>query len=459
MKCRVIALLLLTAAAIGGLTGASAWLSGKQTALTYTQQTLAGSPAAAEGLLMTDRLQCGTHLQWETVLHPGETLTQEPAFHYQEASGGRILSSDRRKWSAGVCNEFSASGGFAPEELEQSLGLGEGFMTRPAADVASRTPPGESRTETVRLSDYYSFYLLSMEGFLRDWDTEDVSHALSSYLRIPVAPDVWMKVQVQLDEQGLVTDIECSMLHEQQIMCIGISTAEEDYVAVSVQDENGAPVFCEQAGVYRLMPEEKDGALTLAGERIYTMPESAAVRDFTLRGEDGALLLLCDEEASVHLTVLRGKTGVLVQKTALPALQEQVSFNNAVLLDRAILAYQYGERPEFVLLCQEGDSYCPVLNDYLDLFRDDMAEGQENLFGTPMAAYDGSRLALCERESGRYGLRFWLAIYDDSGLCYAGRYDCSLDLDSVYNTGRPYAQCVVPADDMGLELDFAAAYS
>ena len=38
-------------------------------------------------------------------------------------------------------------------------------MVRPAMDAASRTAPGEKRTETLRLADYYDCYPLALEAW------------------------------------------------------------------------------------------------------------------------------------------------------------------------------------------------------------------------------------------------------------------------------------------------------
>ena len=179
MKRTLILLLVLLLAAAGLLTAGAGYLTSTEDDIELTHHLVAGDPSAAAGITLT--LPVGDQRSqtcWETTVDLGtEELKPETTFTFY--SGGKdwegSIQPGAEIYTGSFSYGISASGSI---DFADYLGEGEEpprrhdatLMVLPAADVAERTEDGETRTETLRLADYYDYFPVAVELTLPEGD-------------------------------------------------------------------------------------------------------------------------------------------------------------------------------------------------------------------------------------------------------------------------------------------------
>ena len=274
MKRTLILLLALLLAAAGLLTAGTVYLTDREDAIELTHTLIAGDPAAAAGITLT--LPTGDQQGrtcWETTVDLGtEELAPETKFTFYP--NGRHVQA-QAKPSVEIYTGSTSFGMSSNSNIDFAEYTGEGemdpgramensMMVLPAADIAERTENGETRTETLRLADYYTYYPITVEmhlpnalGYSRVYATWEECQALTDYFRMEVPEDLMVEVSVTKDEAGNVINIDSNETGEQRFWFRCDTVVLEDGVCLSITVESegvempDVPVSCRDGfGVY-----------------------------------------------------------------------------------------------------------------------------------------------------------------------------------------------------------------
>ena len=226
MRRTLTALLALLLAAAGLLAAGAGYLAGTEDDVELTHHLIAGDPAAAQGITLT--LPAGDQQGqtcWETTVALGtEMLSPETAFTFYP--GGKdwegSIQPGAEIYTGSFSYGISASGSidfadYLGEEEEPPRRHDATLMVLPAVDVAERTEDGETRTETLRLADYYDYFPITVELTLPEGDgrcdrlytTWAESRALTEYFGLTVPEDLMVEVSATRDAYGNVTQVDC----------------------------------------------------------------------------------------------------------------------------------------------------------------------------------------------------------------------------------------------------------
>ena len=227
MKGTFLAFLLCLALALGGLGAAAHTLGTQGQGVEVSARPRQGDPAAAQGLVATQQAQYqpgrnrpgqwNGALLWDLTIPLDNPAASRTACTFQR--GDLPAPNDRQ----GITLTFPHQQdlifyGYGCTEAELRLG-GTDADPRLAplyADVASRTPPGETRTETVDPRQYLDCYPLQVTVNLAnqetdyDWSVSQTARAqeaalqeaFQAFFAFPFAPDTRWAVTVSKEDRG-----------------------------------------------------------------------------------------------------------------------------------------------------------------------------------------------------------------------------------------------------------------
>ncbi len=447
----------------------AAYINREKERVVITETAVFGDSRAAEGIT----LQYATHWQgkllWNTAYAVGSGKGAESRFTF--------VSSGRTWESPGVESVecYGASGwGIGGNKIHME-DLSRIHLPEAVKEVASRTAPGEKRTERIDLSDYYEYEPLSFffqsgpknvyysEG---DEPEEADSYPLSEYFAIPVEENTMLELTVEKDGQGNCIQIDCHDTEESGLWvnCRYAFGEEGCFLAYCCERKSGGPsVSGERYGIFYLPYVESAVRRTLDPRRIQKLcdlPGTVEPVEMELDEERGILYLVSLEDEIYSLSIYRMEDGKLLPVQDLPVFSLRAA-------EEKYAAEGYEERypywagmwPEeagvlltwrdgfFAFVAEEAGRYSLFCQDmFPDCIRSD--EGamfdreQECLFPfEPVCAFDGERLALAALNEGWNGINASLAVYGEEGLRYYGFYDNSGSRESgeaySYRAVRP----------------------
>ena len=457
MKRTLILLLVLLLAAAGLLTAGAGYLTGTEDDIVLTHNLVAGDPAAAQGITLT--LPTGTQqakLCWETTVDLG-TAELYPETEFRFYPTGRTWESTPEPrveiYTGSTSFSMSSSGGI---DFADYLGEGEDpsyrhdatLMVLPAVDVAERTENGETRTETVRLADYYDYYPMTVELYLPD--QEGRSHvyatwadcqALTDYFGLRVPEDLMVEVSVTKDELGQVYNVETNDTGNQRFWfdCQAIVVENGICMSISVESENiDVPenlVACRDGFGLYFIPfseelktdyEQGDPVFDLENIRMFCPLAQGSSPLLLNREAEGQVLLYAREDGALKLSVFDVDTWQCVQWETIFPLGEEDHYSLLGSGDGFMVLYQADNI--FRVVEEENGVYTPALSGTWD-----RGEGYVDEWWYETAcAYDGERLVISGITGNGNG-SLWVQVYDETGLTYGARIDHSLDREDVWN--------------------------
>ena len=436
---RLGAVLLLALAILAWAHLAVGWTSDK---VEIQETVLAGDRSAARGLNVSySACDNSHHLRWDVELTLGGEILPETDFQFFV---GRHYRETKPEYTAQLYPlpiNFGISGRIAESEaFEQEYE----YMCRPAMDAAGRTAPGEKRTETLRLADYYRYYPVALEAwtpkgpvYSTSWRGSDRTlnreewRKLNDYFRVPVPPDQMVTVTAERNSKGELVAVDCEEIAGEDgsvplpFFSWGTASGEALYLPVLPSREAADQVA---AGIHVIPLLEKEGRLTLEQDRIRLLCPLALAEDDLLSfcwNQDQSLLMLYAREAGrLVLTTIDPDTGETVQRLELMDIGQE-DFTG--ILHCGFLHLIYAEGGPFSLVREERGAFTQILAGSLDLPEPLLGL----LYGSSQLAWDGERLALtgavqgrADRESGREQPDgFGAAVWTKEGLQYAGFYE------------------------------------
>ena len=448
MRKSLIVFCLLLLCGGGFLAGTAGAVGSRQDRIAVTETTLAGDPAAAEGLSVEVSLEMESQLFWTTVFAAGADPVPETEFQfYQERQTTPLYGrTDTVELYVEQGGGYVVSGQMDLAEWEAE-DRSDGLLLKPAMDVAGRTPAGESRTEVVQLNDYYAYYPLYLQLSL--YTTLEIPEVagvqleqLSDCLRIPVPDSELVEVTVQKNAEGVVCYVESNSYtaeDAQSSVLYGSGVACENAVYLLLCGNANFSQLRDGYGVYRI-PIEYVTALEASYDQVsglcFSEPtahlrmdrmenifplDPACSQEVTLQqGLDAEeLLLLAPENGQVVLTVLDAGTGAVRQSVTLDtAACPRVWLHGELLILGCSL---YTPEARLQVFRREDGRYVPWLETAF------YPLNNENRYYQPAFAFDGRRLAIAAQRQYYWGGSHRLTVYDQDGLCYAGDYAFSCD--------------------------------
>lgn len=450
----LMALLLVSA---GLLTAGAGYLTSTEDDIELTHHLVAGDPSAAAGITLT--LPVGDQRSqtcWETTVDLGtEKLKPETTFTFY--SGGKSWESTSRPsaeiYTGSTSFSMSSSGGIdfseytGEGEWDPGRSMEHSLMVLSAADVAERTENGETRTETLRLADYYDYYPITVELYLPDqegrsyvYTTWAECQALADYFRLKVPEDLMVEVSVTKDEYGQVSNVESNDVGNQRFWfdCRSVVVENGVCLSIAVESENmDVPdnlVACRDGfGLYFIPFSEELKTDYKQGDPVFDLdnirmfcPLSQGSSPLLMAGEGGQLLLYARENGELKLSVFDTDTWQCVQWESIFPMGEEDTFS---LLGSGDGFMVMSRSDNFFRVVEEKDGVCtPALSGVWD-----RGEGYvDEWWYETVCAYDGERLVLTGNPaSGACSL--WLQVYDETGLTYGARIGHSLDREDVWN--------------------------
>ncbi len=459
MKRTLSLLLALLLVSAGLLTAGAVYLTGTEDDIVLTHNLVAGDPAAAQGITLT--LPTGTQqakLCWETTVDLG-TAELYPETEFRFYPTGRTWESTPEPrveiYTGSTSFSMSSSGGIdfleytGEGEWDPSRSMEHSLMVLSAADVAERTENGETRTETLRLADYYDYYPITVELYLPD--QEGRSHvyatwadcqALTDYFGLRVPEDLMVEVSVTKDELGQVYNVETNDTGNQRFWfdCQAIVVENGICMSISVESENiDVPenlVACRDGFGLYFIPfseelktdyEQGDPVFDLENIRMFCPLAQGSSPLLLNREAERQVLLYAREDGALKLSVFDTDTWQCVQWESIFPLGAEDYYS--LLGSGEGFMVMYRSDDGFFRVVEEQDGvYTPALSGTRD-----RGEGYVDEWWYDTAcAYDGERLVISGITGNGNG-SLWVQVYDETGLTYGARIDHSLDREDVWN--------------------------
>lgn len=458
MKRTLIFLLVLLLTAAGLLTAGAGYLTSTEDDITLTHNLIAGDPAAAAGVTLT--LPVGDQRSqtcWETTVDLG-TVELAPKTEFTFYPKGKTWENDLQPrvdiYTGSINFSMSSTGGIDFSEYDGASAEDPGryyevtMMVLPAADVAERTENGETRTETLRLADYYDYYPVTVELYLPD--QEGRSHvyaawadcqALTDYFGLRVPEDLMVEVSVTKDELGQVYNVEtndadnqrfwfdCQTVVVEDGVCLAIAVMSEDMDVskdlVACRDGFGL-YFIPFSDELKTDYEQGDPVFDLEHVRMFCPLAPGSAPMLLSREAEGQVLLYAREDGALKLSVFDTDTWQCVQWETIFPLGEEDAYSLLGSGDGFMV--MSGPDNMFRVVEEADGVYTPALSGVQDMGEGYVDEWWYNV----ECAYDGERLVI-SGITGNGNCSLWVQVYDETGLTYGARIDHSLDREDVWN--------------------------
>ena len=444
MKKTLTILAVLAVLSAGAIAVCHGWVNAARERVEIGEIIQTGDRSDVAGL--TVRYQTATQdgrLLWDTAFALGGELAPESSFRFTP-------DRDFLPWQGGdqvdlnvASGDFTSGGGgvLTDSHWDRSHDM----LLEPARDVAERTAAGETRTETVRLADYYDFYPLdlsvSQETRASDgsrawvsWNMyqadEEEYQKLERYFRIPVPADCMMTVTVEKDADGAVGQITSSTSTWEE----GNAYLPQLWSAFGLVSEKGVYLLVD-GGNSPLAVRKGVHFIPIAGRmsdfgaslnrlkldfdniRLLHPVERGELMELRWSSDRSQLMVYTREDEKLMLTVVDAATGQVDQCLELldwPDPTNPEEWVELTVADDGDLHAAEVNGGHFIALREEGGRCAPILVN--DTGERSMAIDRQDT----RLAWDGERLAVAYAGSGYGGSRIFVdtggAMFNATGL-------------------------------------------
>ncbi len=433
------------ALSMGTLSAGHLWVNGAREKMDIQETVQMGDPAAAAGLSVACRTwDRDGHLLWDTTFTPGRTEGAETVFRLSVEEESEPL-----QWSDSV-SLLQAGDDFSVIDIINMPSMGvhrQELLLRPLQDVAARTAAGETRTETVRLSDYYGHYPFVLDSNSGEYPNSSFSVSSEEYTwlgeYIHVKVDETMVREVTVEKNGAGQVLSAAMSRREgdsagELRSSGVITKQGIFLVAESVDSSGKPdgrLECRDGPGVHLIPSRSDNHVELLSPRLFYPTGDAHALLLAATPDESELLLYACEDGKLVLTVLDPATGAVLQRLD---LLEQLAENSRLhLIEGDGLYLAVSSSDVFSLVRREDGGYRQVLTGALEL-----EDGEQDLCRVgPTLVWDGRRMALASIVSSNgsfccFNSAVHVAVWDEGGLCLHGRYRCGLGHDPATGVYR-----------------------
>lgn len=437
MRRTLVLTTLLLALAVASLSFIHGLVDEDKDSVSISETVLYGDKSVAEGLAVDLSAHCDHRLFWDTRYIVGEKPEISTDFVFSQAQ--RTPKDSGHQIGIHIDHRFGGYGASSTGNLDLE------DEPIPIRDVAGRTKPGETRTEVVCIKDYYDYYPIRV-GLDRRAEfaiNQDTLDHFADFFKIPVHPNHRVEIKVQKDTSGNVRRIEMNPIDDGSVY-FEVADALTDsgyFFTLSCLTEDGKLLDTSNIpggyGIYYypLHNEGGDDRILTADELRNVFPldaERARVAGLQTSNDKSRLLLVTLEDETYMLTVIDAETVTKLQKIELMTayrgsgpVSVGPQFRSLHICD-GFLVSQNGDG-RFTLLALGPDGRYEVR------FRGDFSlnEHLKKVFAYQVLQMDfnGEELAVAAFQDGLSSCSFYLAVYNERGLAYAGQYHHSLDRD------------------------------
>ena len=471
-KALCIAIILLLAGPVA-FTAAGLWVNAQKNDVAVTATTVYGDSEEAAGVQVRITSQWEGHLIWDTAYTVGSGVAESSFRFSSMGETWRSPGADTvdinfyMNWSTAITNGPNGVK-FDPDSYP---------LSRVLRSVMERTAPGEKRTETVRLKDFYDYYPLNVlfnnrtpnvyysEDYLDVYYSEDYSEDISftEFLRIPIGETV-LEITMEKNQDGEVADIKCSSLNEPLFANCAAFGRSGCYLTYYVDDWKNGKVGepGENYGIYYFPYVEKKenrSDLTIDPNQarlIYGLKPGIYTVEMGLNEAQGELYLVTKEEQEFYLSVFdtQGDDLSLKQKLMLRSVAGEFGEEGnpywaqlSVQDSGVLMIWRDGS---FVFAARQGEEFInwgleyhpsaretnPTTQDPEAEIQGEMAhrEGDASVSYDNLTfpvenvwAFDGQRLAIASFVDWR-SLSVDLTVYTEEGLAWYGVCEHSGDI-------------------------------
>ncbi|KPU45626.1 hypothetical protein OXPF_08590 [Oxobacter pfennigii] len=432
MRKSLIVTILLLVLAAGSLYYAHDLVDERKDKATIEETVLYGDKSVADGITADIRTHCDYRLFWDTRYTVGENPEISTDFTFSQT---KIYTSRTISYH-GIYFDST----FGDYGLSTTGSIDMADQSALAKDVASRTEPGEERTERVYIKDYFDFYPIIVNfdtPFIGFAVNEETLAIFADYFRIPVHPEHRVEISIEKDSAGKIFSIGTSTIKDGSVdlKAEGVVTDDSCFFTLSFRTEDGKLLDTSHIpggyGIYYFPLHNEDGndGILTADElqMVFRIDsERAEVVSLQTNAQKNRLLLVTIENGAYMLTVIDAETMKQLQKLEILKAVEGSVFRNLYIYDDFIVPAVNDGR--FALLAPDGSGNYEVrftaqFNEYEEL---------GYIFSNEVSMdYNGEELAVSAFQDGwnasRKNNSFYLAIYDRTGLTYVGNYEHSLD--------------------------------
>ena len=328
------------------------------------------------------------------------------------------------------------------ENLMEERNRWSDFLIEPIRELARELAPGEEKTETVTVADYWEIYPLTLYLNLPNDSTyydEGETSFLTNYFHIPVPAELTVDITVSLDEDGECVQATINPTGEESYgFCSAELVTEQGIYLGLYSCEPGETVDFSHIqggyGIYRIpLPQEDDYALPVEDiENILPLSAEDVEAVSLLESPwDGIIEVFTVEQGTLRLRLLEEETCTVIEDYWLDADKLPTVVQTEDVL---VLLFQEEETQRILAYAREDGQYRLWLDTELPL--------EAYYLSSLNAAFDGSRLALVYPWGEYASVGTGLLIYAQSGLLYHGQYISSADsaLLQFFSPERPALQ-------------------
>jgi len=423
----------------------------------FTQETLWGDPAAADGLTVIKEAQYKEHLLWKSALsfkdstydtHTDFSYVPESYFEnfYQPSYGVFAADLTTDAYFDNTYDSPQFTRGFAKAQKE----------------LYYKTPVGTTGTMAVKTSDYYDYYPLQVEITLPElsyWYSEEMAYAdkntdpqtyailsVKEFLKIPVLADEAYQISMDKDFDGGASYVGFETDERFDSFCPYADSTITDkacYFWFSNRTTMGNRVDCSEIpggyGLY-ILPygeikadnyrgqEHFEGYDVFADELrlFYPLPEDTDILHLSISDDQSTLLLHTLRKGYYTVTAIDAESGRTLSSVG---LYENASFSEDV--------WDFNDQKTFFTVLRNRTLTLLTLSENqtvnIEISADSEDIDHNGTFLSPyggagrVMAYDGERLVLAA-DGGDDGssLGFLLTVFTRDGLQYCGLYQSSL---------------------------------
>lgn len=433
MKKNIIFVLLCAILSVGVLSGAAAMLDPYKTAVTVRETVLQGDPAAAKGLHITTSYHYESQAFWTADFDAGDTAA-DSIFRFTHSSERQQYELRYQDYQGITIDMF---GGDADEQFDEKAAIYQ--------DLVKDAVDGEEISRIVCPADYYDYYpicpnidypnmLVYYRGEERNKGLYQLKTAFNRAFPIPVDPDDLIEVHYEQRDGGAKRWGGSSYGDFPDLSCSSYCNENGIYFVFAPEQNGGIDLdfsgFPQGYGVYHLpiTPAKNENSSAEARtdqlRNVFPLVEDT-IKDAKLFGLGGRLFLITLEDDQYWATVLDMDTYEVLQKFKVCDNPEGWRISYIRGGDDHFIIHFYGDT---LALIAENDA-----GGYHTAIHAEMPDGVYEycsfMSWRTVSDWNGERLAIAE-DTDQDGL--YLAVYDKTGLLYAGLYEPSLTDQKEY---------------------------